>query len=213
MSEGGVREMPILFSTDMVKATLDDRKTQTRRVIKYNFLPGFNPEWTGYIPVFENGEFFLIGSNGEPATKPVKCPLGEPGDVLWVRETWAIDDYMTINPEYIYKADDGFYPEGGWRPSIHMPREAARLFLTVKEVRVERLQDISEEDAMAEGVKTCPSGGYVFPGTDYDKIGLCHSDPIVAFQIGWDMYSEKRGHGWATNPYVWITSFERKVSK
>ena len=198
-------EKPILFSTDMVKAIMDGRKTMTRRVIK--------PQPERIAPDSKNRLPLAFLADG---TKWIKPPY-QPGDVLWVRETWAVDDNPACVPQYIYKADDGFYPEGGWRPSIHMPREAARLFLTVKEVRVEGLQDITEEDVKAEGIKSY----WAEPHRDdppfigaAKEIGadLCQTRHI-AFKQLWDSIYAKKGHGWEASPYVWVTSFERKVPK
>lgn len=119
---------PILFNTEMVQAISNGRKTTTRRVIKIKFLPGFNPKWTGYLPVFENGKFFLEGSNHRDATMRVK-PEYHIGAILYVRETWNADwcDHV------IYKADGGsamtagYGAEPKWHPSIHMPKKYARI--------------------------------------------------------------------------------------
>jgi len=153
--EGGVKmkpweryEKPILFSTEMVKAILKNIKRATRRPIKYSFLPGYNPKWTGYKAVFEYGKFFFVGSNGEPATKPVKAPA-KVGDILYVRETWC---YHKTGGWYGYKADGDYRDlDLKWHPSIHMPKEAARIWLKVTNVRVERLQDITSKDIEDEG--------------------------------------------------------------
>ena len=128
---------PILFNTDMVRAILEGRKTVTRRVVK--FKPGQNPQWTGYIP---DGPV-LYGSNNIPASK---SPY-HPGDILYVRETWA----RSMAGTYLYKATDTPIILDRWRPSIHMPKEAARLFLRVTDVRVERLQDMCLIDCLKEG--------------------------------------------------------------
>lgn len=138
---------PILFNTEMVKAILAGRKSVTRRVVK--FKAGQNPAWTGYIP---DGTV-LYGSNNIPAAKaPYRL-----GDILYVRETWTHPSQYEIangaNPNgYLYRADD-LQPAAPdkWRPSIHMPKEAARLFLLITDVRTERLQDMTEEDAFDEG--------------------------------------------------------------
>ena len=155
-------EKPILFSTPMVQAILSGSKTLTRRVMK--------PQ-----PLFYTGRKYIV-----PDDAPKKwhdcddifaaglCPYGRTGDVLWVRETWCMEwvDPDGFTGKYLYKADGIEVihvddPEKSpWRPSIHMPREAARIFLKVKSVSVGRLQDISEEDAVAEGVRKIrvPSG-------------------------------------------------------
>jgi len=175
---------PIIFSTEMVRAMLDGRKTQTRRVIK----PQPESMKDGKLP---------------------KCPY-QPGDILWVRETWYYEEHMheltagdpdlpsgRYKHRYICKASDPDYPVGnkGWRPSIHMPREAARIFLRVIDVRVERLQEITEEDARAEGCDAnIPDG---VPSS------------IVWFYEIWNRLNARRGYGWDTNPWVWVIEFER----
>ena len=185
---------PILFSTEQVQAILEGRKTMTRRVIK-NIPEG----------IHSNG-MFLDGAT------EIKCPY-QPGDILWVRETWYYEEHMheltagdpdlpsgRYKHRYIYKASDPDYPvdvgvgDKGWRPSIFMPKEAARIFLEVTNVRVERLQEITEEDARAEGV---------FPAEAHPHQ---HRD---AFADLWDSINLKRGFGWETNPWVWVISFMR----
>ena len=183
---------PILFNTDMVRAILEGRKTVTRRVVK--FKPGQNPQWTGYIP---DGQV-LYGSNNIPASK---SPY-HPGDILYVRETWA----RSMAGTYLYKATDTPIILDRWRPSIHMPKEAARLFLRVTDVRVERLQDITSGQIDAEG---CKEWAYSA------KTGeLLPSGPSF-FQIKWDRTikpSDLPLYGWDANPWVWVIEFER-VSK
>ena len=169
---------PILFNTDMVRAILDGRKTVTRRVVK--FKPGQNPQWTGYIP---DGQV-LYGSNNIPASK---SPY-HPGDILYVRETWA----RSMAGTYLYKATDTPIILDRWRPSIHMPKEAARLFLRVTDVRVERLQDIDDAGVVSEGMNI---------GDPFDEL--------------WDSTvkaADREANSWAANPWVWVIEFER-VSK
>lgn len=194
---------PILFNTYMVRAILDGRKTVTRRVVK--FKPGQNPQWTGYIP---DGPV-LYGSNNIPASK---SPY-HTGDILYVRETWnKVKLASESDWHYEYRArcknpayfSNGFMAE--WRPSIHMPKEAARLFLRVTDVRVERLQAITPEQIDAEG---CKEWAYSA------KTGeLLPSSPSF-FRIKWDRTikpSDLPIFGWAANPWVWVIEFER-VSK
>lgn len=192
---------PILFNTEMVKAILDGRKTVTRRVVK--FKQGQNPAWSGYIP---DGAV-LYGSNNVPAAK---APF-QPGDILWVRETWQFipcidcrlnvhggchadpltyDDGDSVSEGcFVHRAD---YPETeriNWKPSIHMPREAARIFLRVKDMRVERLHEIDDNGVMAEGL----------------EIG-CYFDDL------WDRTIksvDRPVYGWDANPWVWVIEFER----
>ena len=141
---------PILFNAEMVRAILDGRKTCTRRLVK--FLPGENSQWTGYI---KDGLMLYNGRN-EPCIRKVPYQLG---DILYVRETWCglpVNEagHMRGHTIYYYKADGELRPKGWrgtWHPSIHMPKEAARIWLKVTNVRVERLQEIAAESALAEG--------------------------------------------------------------
>ena len=183
---------PILFNADMVRAILEGRKTVTRRVVK--FKPGQNPQWTGYIP---DGPV-LYGSNNIPASK---SPY-HPGDILYVRETWA----RSMAGTYLYKATDTPIILDRWHPSIHMPKEAARLFLRVTDVLVERLQDIASGQIDAEG---CKEWAYSA------KTGeLLPSGPSF-FRMQWDTTIKPANlpiYGWDANPWVWVIEFER-VSK
>ena len=174
---------PILFSTPMVQAILAGRKTMTRRVIK---LPvGLGGHVVGESGNSNNPLGFMYAGG-------ILRPKYRPGDILWVRETWmpcaSIDSFLTDTNLYAYKADcvDGDTP-GKWRPSIYMPKDAARLFLRMTGVRVERVQDISEADADAEGV-----GG------------------VDNFIKLWDTINTKSGlYKWKNNPFVWTICFER----
>ena len=140
-----MKERPILFSAPMVRAILDGRKTMTRRVVKTQSV-----------------KYDVI--NGVPCPRPIPCPYGKPGDRLWVRETWAYRmDYSRI----YYRADENLASivnrlNDRWVPSIFMPRAASRITLEITGVRVERLQNITEEDALSEGITPHPS--IYFPG-------------------------------------------------
>lgn len=142
------KEIPILFSTPMVEALLAGRKTQTRRIIKPPF------EFIGasrYLSKPDKSERFI----------PYDCPYGQPGDLLWVRETWC--NAIEEKEEYLYRAThEAFNDEGGspWKPSIHMPKAAARIWHEVTGIRVERIADISEEDCIAEGIHLQETGFY-----------------------------------------------------
>lgn len=184
---------PILFNYDMVRAILDGRKTVTRRVVK--FKPGQNPQWTGYIP---DGPV-LYGSNNIPASK---SPY-HPSDILYVRETWA----RSMAGTYLYKATDTPIILDRWRQSIHMPKEAARLFLRVTDVRVERLQDMRLIDCMKEGVRLtlAEQGDLVIQGVRArDRFSGVWNSTIKPADL--PLY------GWEANPWVWVIEFER-VSK
>ena len=189
---------PIIFSTLMVQAILDGRKTQTRRVIKIDDTP-------------ENWKISIAGTSivrAEPYD--VKLPRYAAGDILWVRETWSIHECVKCQAgipalggeckcEYVYRTNYGA-TDFRWKPSIHMPREAARIFLRVTNVRVERLQDITEEDTIAEGMSKTLVDGVVFISAKGN------------FHVFWDSLNIKRGYGWDTNPWVWVIEFE-KINK
>jgi hypothetical protein len=197
----GVEMKPIIFSTPMVQAILDGRKTQTRRVInpsrkQINFMGDMDIR--SLVRPDESTEEWLQlrSENGSPVTC-IKVPY-QPGDILWVRETWSRDE----NGEYVYRTnygtteDDSFPPSMfKWKPSIHMPREAARIFLRVKTVRVERVQDITAHDAIREGMES--------------EIPF---DTVDEFKELWNNLNAKRGYGWESNPWVWVVKFER-ISK
>ena len=179
---------PILFNGEMVRAILEGRKTQTRRVVKPQ------PECS----VFDEPQLhWVCGKNGVWADghgNQQKAPLGQPGDRLYVRETWALFGPFNNGPGYRYRADgEPLCMSRGWRPSIHMPKEAARIFLEITAVRVERLQDISEEDAKAEGC---------------ELVGWTEEMPMPAGFAGlWNSLNGKRGHSWESNPWVWVYEF------
>jgi len=171
---------PILFNTDMVKAILDGRKTMTRRVCKLdtaNF--DYDLKDKDYGP-------FLQNEYGDSINVKELAPY-QPGDILYVRETWA-----EVNGIYIYKADEDATPLK-WRPSIHMPKEAARIWLEVTDVRVERLQKITYDDCLSEGMWDY--------GTDVDT--------LIAYQELWQSLNAKKGYGWYENPWVWVYEFKR----
>jgi hypothetical protein len=190
---------PILFNTEMVRAILDGRKTCTRRLVR--FLPGENPQWTGYI---RDGLMLYNGRN-EPCI--IKVPY-QPGDTLYVRETWCglpVNEagHMRGHTIYYYKADGELRPKGWrgtWHPSIHMPKEAARIWLKVTDVRVERLQEITSEQICREGVEV-----------EYPHV-LNGEEKRYAFSRLWDSTIKKSDldrYGWNASPWVWVIKFER----
>lgn len=179
----------------MVRAILDGRKSCTRRLVK--FLLGENPKWTGYI---KDGLMLYNGRN-EPC---IRTQPYQSGDILYVRETWCKG-----LERYIYRADysdtEKFYQDGKeinmkWQPSLHMPKEAARIFLRVTNVRVERLQEITSEQICKEGVEV--EDPYVLNG----------EEKRYAFSNLWNSIikeSDLDRYGWNANPWVWVIEFER----
>lgn len=232
-----MKERPILFSGEMVRAILDGRKTQTRRVcklrgnwdIEFRGCGGVDgPDWNNpSCWGFGDADGNNWGLRGDELSLEIPCPYGQPGDQLWVRETFSdvnncgapgllyradrylkdlmeVDEYLeedgSMNYEHphikkylwsVWFADVD--SEGGWRPSIFMPRWASRIQLEITNVRVERLQDISEEDAKAEGIH-----GEAGPGM------TCAN----WFSILWDSINADK-HPWESNPWVWCISFRR----
>lgn len=202
---------PILFNTEMVRAVLDGRKICTRRLAK--FLPGENPQWTGYII---DGLMFYNGKN-EPCIR--KAPY-QPGDILYVRETWGYPIALNSDKQYVFRADEvaesGFKNDSHiWHPSIHMPKEAARIWLKVTGVRAERLQEITEEQASAEGTnpwdEACYENNRWHPTlSDPDSGG--EPNMVDGFHKLWNSTIKKSDidrYGWDVNPWVWVVEFER----
>lgn len=187
-------EKPILFSAPMVKAILGGRKTMTRRVVD----PQFTALWgQGIRAGHEDAYSIHVNIMADDGSwKWLKCPYGKPGDTLWVRETFAVN--CVGGQDFVfYRADCGSDGDGAtWKPSIFMPRKYSRITLRITGIRAERLQDISEEDAKAEGVTAWHD---TTTGTAYRP----------EFCILWDSINAKRGYGWDTNPWVWIVSFEK----
>ena len=196
-SREGMKERPILFSTEMVRAILDGRKSQTRRIIKkqpVDILPMNVPnEWVALL-------------TREPAHGEVwKCRYGIPGDRLWVRETWfPIPKSEGGGAIYKVTNSDSYKPSLKWKPSIFMPRWASRITLEIVNIRVERVQDISEDDCDAEMF-----GGdipdVVMPNFGFHG-GMSMQECYARY---WDFINAKRGYGWDVNPYVWVIEFKR----
>ena len=247
---------PILFTGEMVRAILDGRKTVTRRVVK--FSDGFcraehisGPEdayGVEFTDDHASAMFLVAGDMGY--TAPVKCPYGQPGGLIWVREThrrwcpeeeprgynwrvrYAADGALSVTgtiwdegPQYMNPSDTGLDVEPSkWRPSIHMPRWASRLNLRLTDVRVERVQDITQDDVFAEGVQlpVHPESGRLlldissrYAPVNYlplrfgGRYEWSASDVAVAhFASIWDRINSARGYPWANNPWVWVLGFE-----
>lgn len=230
-----IKERGIIMQGWGVRAILDDRKTQTRRVIRhagntwhYNKLlcdwplSGDPHRWDGKEeiwrwleqkdPVLGDWIWELQCDVDDQATDLVKCPYG--CDLLWIRETWA--RLLELLPEKIivYKATDwkGWLEYETepirWRPSIHMPRWASRIDLEIVDIRVERVQEISDDDCWAEGIpeELFDEAEHYLAGGSPLRGG---SPERCAFAQIWDSINKKRGFGWETNPWVWVISFKR----
>ena len=192
---------PILFNTEMVLAILDERKSCTRRLVRTRRKDacGF------YITKKADGTFSGIYEYDENESKfdnPLVPPY-QPGDTLYVRETWCDDRQFTHDStpgRYFYKASEN--ENFKWKPSIHMPKEAARIWLKVTDVRVERLQEISAESALAEGADK-----YI-----HTNGGLDENMTITSFIGIWNSTIKKSdldSYGWDANSWVWVIEFER----
>lgn len=198
-----MKERPILFSGQMVRAILEGRKTMTRRVVKLRH---------GADVVVTNGQVW------KPARVDyagyVDCPYGQPGDRLWVRETWAKTDGRHEIVPIAYRAtnDSMALLNDKWKPSIHMPRWASRITLEITGIRVERLQEISYDDAIAEGIERIGGEFSCSPWKNYRKGQPgemdCHcSYPPRSYQTLWESIN---GPGsWGANPWVWVIEFKR----
>lgn len=219
-TEAGVSERPILFNGEMVRAILEGRKTQTRRVIKlchegypyYQIWKHLSGDGFGYATESRDGHFYKGA---------IRCPCGKPGDRLWVRETWYCDHFLELGTvedwkkELYYRADvpsgrfedAGYWAEPGpssWKPSIHMPRWASRITLEITDIRVERVQDITYRDCEAEGLEHPGRGIWTVPGTDET-----FREGYLGFKYLWDSINAKRGFGWNVNPWVWVVEFKK----
>ena len=189
-----MKERPILFSGDMVRAIRDGRKTETRRPVKPQ---PWAAKWDGIEDRYNTLRWRPGHGNDWPT--PELSPHGRPSNLLWVRETWGMFNHSDPEGDVFYLADED---KGNhvlrWRPSIHMPRWACRLVLEVLAVRVERLQDITEEGAKAEGVlltNKLPDG---MEGLFRPRFaGLWNS-----------IYGKRPGLAWEDNPWVWVTGFK-----
>jgi uncharacterized protein YhfF len=184
-----MKERGIIFSGPMVRAILNERKSMTRRVIRpqaWNYSNDVLQPRVIYARENEN-DF------GDPS-RPISCPYGQPGDRLWVRETWFP---WPTEAKAIYRATDESIigaPKSGWKPSIFMPRWASRILLEITDVKVERLTNISVDDAKAEGVSPLGMEG---DGRRWR----------ASFRELWDSINKK--HPWESNPWVWVISFKR----
>jgi hypothetical protein len=213
-----VKERPILMSGAMVRALLDGSKTQTRRVVKPQPPAEAKDVFTFHHP---DPRTHFYGFDGEALMDWAQpCPYGEAGDRLYVRETWQHSNHPCGPYEddciVFYRADylddplgpdlersaDGIRRQ--WRPSIHMPRAASRIALEVTGVRVERLQDLSETDSLAEGIEASSEGFGIDSGRH------CHAASArQSYASLWDSLNAARGYGWDANPWVWVVEFRR----
>lgn len=222
-----MKERPILFNTDMVKVILEGKKTQTRRIIKdvqgldfIGFVVCGTPKENEGKAAFGRGSFEdILDAKIEKHVKP-PCEIG---DILYIRETWKKYKKMVgqgnncyLKEFYGYKADENnpnnpseFY-DGNWKPSIHMPKEAARIFLKVTNVRAEKLQDITEDGTKLEGISPFTKDNTVWKYSYKDVFdwGKAPRTAKEAFIKLWDACCSKWIYKWNHNPWVWVIEFE-----
>ena len=228
-----MKEHPILFSSEMVKAILAGQKCMTRRVVRKDISNQFDIDVDDTVAAYINQ---LTGDSCNPVEI---CPYGSAGDRLWVRETWYYEEHMHDSTEgtpdlpgglyshrLVYKADCPDYPVNvgvgrqGWKPSIFMPRWASRILLEVTDIKVERLQEITEEDAKREGVPD----EYPIPSVYCPRCAGLGSRSLKTIETGcpncdtakkrfknlWDSINgRKPGKTWDDNPWVWVIEFRR----
>ena len=206
-----MKEHPILFSAEMVRAILAGRKTQTRRIIKPQ------PELRGGVWHWKNIAWDTANAQISDEFIIDHCPYGTVGDTLWVREAFATDipgceeqSGITYRADHIDPKGDGPANPIKWKPSIHMPRWASRISLEITDIQVERVQDISDSDVYAEGLPE--------DGSSYDDAiqALSAGLPIHErtperhwFRGLWDSINAKRGYGWDSNPWVLVIHFKK----
>ena len=225
-----INERPILFSAPMVHAILEGRKTVTRRPVKGFQIPtedtaipvGDRQRWSAIGQRDPRYGFCVFGSTEAECAKELEeyapCPYGRRGDRLWVREAFGLQVrhygggagehivYRATNPDAIYcKSAEGQEYPVKWKPSIQMPRHSSRILLEITDVRVERLQDISEEQAKAEGVRLYTDHAELGDWWHVEGIETYSADPRKSFELLWNSV----GGDWDANPWVWVAEFKR----
>lgn len=209
-----VKERPMLFTTDMVIATVKETKTNTRRLKGLEILNERPDAWR-FAGVNAFGDFLfydvhgsITGHDPQDCTRVVKCPYGKPKDLLWVRETWRYSDDLQAPYDYKAAFELEYTAEylqrtiGSWKPSIHMPKDAARIWIQITDIRVERLQSITNKGAIAEGIQKV-KGGY----RDYtENITAPAPGAYWSFNSLWCKINGEAS--WDLNPWVWVITFK-----
>lgn len=213
------KERPILFSTPMVQSTDSGQKTQTRRTRGLEFINEQPDIWI-LDNNFESIDYHQLYNyiHGGRVSQLCKCPYGKIGDILWVRESFFVHPF---NTEVLYKADytnPERFKSTSWKlkPSIHMPKAVARIWLEITDVRLERLLNIDTNSAIAEGIEAqlritdktrVVYRNYCAPAKDFGVVPQCDLLPIGSFSTLWEFIN---GAGsWDANPWVWVIEFKR----
>lgn len=206
----------------MIQALLAGIKTQTRRDVGLREINHSPDDWRIDTLTFtEEGKVLALFKNSKKQeSNVISCPYGAPGDLLWVRESWQHTKVLNIHPSddqygYVYRADDqpwDDYEGWRWKPSIHMPKDAARIWIKNNGVRIQRLHDITEQESIAEGVKYNENGigsgryrgytNYLYPEDDLHFVDLAK----FSFVSLWE--SIHGAGSWHQNPWLWVVSFE-----
>ncbi len=216
-----ITERPILYQTEMIQANLNNLKTQTRRTKSLDIINEVANDMTFHEMYDLKGKGLLAIFSYEGELHSVLSPYGKPGDLLWAKETWANlnGDFPQADTYIVFKSDLDHPNQHGpvtWKPSFHMPKEASRLWSMVEDVRVERVQDISGEDAIAEGIgrwvetrmKSQPTHYKVY--TNEDPEAFYTSDPVDSYRTLWISINSQAS--WDANPWVWVIKY-RILSK
>lgn len=208
-----MKESPIPFKGDMIRAVLSGQKTQTRRPMKP--IPVYPDAFDGLRREIHDGQVHFWASGAELPAHKFRCPYGQPDDRLWVKETHARHPQFA---EVAYRADgeefedaDGFTWHPKWTPSIFMPRALCRIILEITDIRVERVQNITSDGAIAEGAYEVRKVGDDIAHATWTMDGLDwrYDTPREAFAATWDSLYAADGLGWDVNPWVWVITFKR----
>lgn len=213
-----MKESPIPFKGDMIRAVLSGQKTQTRRPMKP--IPVYPDAFDGLRREIHDGQVHFWASGAELPAHKFRCPYGQPGDRLWVKETFYkyYPSETWPEPKALYKADgitlcdkDSEGKKQRWTTSIHMPRILSRITLEITDIRVERVQNITSDGAIADGAYEVRKVGDDIAHATWTMDGLDwrYDTPREAFAATWDSLYAARGFGWDVNPWVWVITFKR----
>lgn len=213
-----MKESPIPFKGDMVRAVLAGQKTQTRRPMKP--IPVYPDAFNGLRREIHDGQVHFWASGAELPAHKFRCPYGQPDDRLWVKETFYkyYPSETWPEPKALYKADgitlcdkDSEGKKQRWTPSIHMPHILSRIVLEIINIRVERVQNITSDGAIAEGAYEVRKVGDDIAHATWTMDGLDwrYDTPREAFAATWDSLYAADGLGWDVNPWVWVITFKR----